>query len=158
MTPRAPLERLRPIALLPAELTGGIDEAACQDRAQPRPQLEIGLATKLVESLMGLQERLLDDVGGVELPAQPGIELQLSQQPQILAVVLQRTRVTRGAFVHRAAYLRRRTSRKKLTPRSQIYVTGDAPEQQDGSLTTDHALVLVRFPRSCMSDSTMSGI
>ena len=61
--------------------------------AQPRAELKIGLATKLVESLMGPQKRLLDDVGGVELPAEPGIKLHPSQQPQVLAVVLQRAEV-----------------------------------------------------------------
>jgi hypothetical protein len=50
-----------------------------QDRAQPCPHLLVGPAAELVESLMGLQEGLLDDVRGVQLRPQPGIELQPRQ-------------------------------------------------------------------------------
>ena len=45
---------------------------------------------------MSLQQRLLDDVGGVDRPANRAVELQSGQQAQVLAVVLQGAAAAQG--------------------------------------------------------------
>jgi hypothetical protein len=52
----------------------------------------VELAPEAPEILVRLQERLLHDVRGIERPAQSMIEVQPSQQPHILAVLVQRPR------------------------------------------------------------------
>ncbi len=41
--------------------------------------------------LVGPQQRQLDHVGRVEFPAEPRVQLQAGEQPQVLAVLLQGT-------------------------------------------------------------------
>ena len=72
---------------------------------------------------------------GSSLPAKPGIKLQPRQQPQVIAVVLQRSGGRPRALAHRAPYLHRRPSRLKLTPRSQSYGMRDPLEQREGRST-----------------------
>jgi hypothetical protein len=50
------------------------------------------LSSLLFESLMGLEKRLLDDIGGIKVGAQSDVKLQPSQQPQVIAVVLEQAR------------------------------------------------------------------
>ena len=60
-----------------------------QDPAQPGDQLRLGLALELVEVLVGLEQRFLDQVGGVRLAPQRGVDAGAGQQPQVVAIRLQ---------------------------------------------------------------------
>ena len=57
-------DRARAGRLEPADQVGQVPR---QDPAQPGDQLRLSLALKLLEVLVGLQERFLDQVGGVRL-------------------------------------------------------------------------------------------
>jgi len=106
---------MSPITLLAPVRADGISEVARQDRAEPGTQLLVGLTTKLLDSLMGLQERLLNDVRRIELQPQPRIELQPRQEAKVFAVVLEWSGGVPGTLSHGAPYLQRRFSREKLT-------------------------------------------
>jgi hypothetical protein len=110
---RRRLERPGAIALLAAELADGVDQGAGQDGAEPGPHLLVAVASELVESLMGPQQRLLDDVRRIQLRLQPGIELQSRQQPQVLPVVLQREGGVTDAASHAALPTHRGARRAK---------------------------------------------
>ena len=58
-------------------------EAAAEDLPQPGHALGVSRAPETGASLVGLEERLLHDVGSVEFAAQARVELQPSQQHQI---------------------------------------------------------------------------
>jgi hypothetical protein len=70
-------------------LAGSVDERVGQDAAQPGRLLTIPAAAELVPPLVRLDESLLHHVGRVELAAQPRIELEASQQVQVIPVGLQ---------------------------------------------------------------------
>jgi hypothetical protein len=64
----------------PVQVAAGVGQVAGQDLAQPGGQLGLGLAPELRQGLVGLQQRLLDQVGGVQLGPQPRVQLQPGQQ------------------------------------------------------------------------------
>ncbi len=78
----------RPAAgrLEPADQVGQVPR---QDLPQPGDQLRLGLALELVEVLMGFEQRFLDQVGGVRLAPQRGVDAGAGQQPQVVAIRLQ---------------------------------------------------------------------
>jgi hypothetical protein len=52
---------------------------------------------------VGQQDRLLDDVGGVELGAQAGPDLEPDEQPEVIAVVLNPADRVASRRSHRSA-------------------------------------------------------
>lgn len=59
-----------------------------QNLPQPSEQFRFGGPTKLLPTPMSFEDRLLHDIGLIELAAQPRIQLQPRQQPQIVAVLV----------------------------------------------------------------------
>ncbi len=74
----------------PAVFSGGLGELLGQDRPQPGLELGLGLAPEACQVFVGFPERLLHDVGRVQEPSQPIIDLQPSQQSQVIAILLER--------------------------------------------------------------------
>ena len=69
--------------LEPADQVGQVPR---QDPAQPGDQLGLGFALELVEVLVGLQERLLDQVGGICLALERGVDAGAGQESQVVAI------------------------------------------------------------------------
>jgi hypothetical protein len=67
-----------------------VEHLAGQDRPQPGRTLGVGLASKLILTFVSFQERLLGDVAGVDHDLKLGIKLKPGQQPEIIAIALQR--------------------------------------------------------------------
>src|SRR5262249_46358920 len=72
--------------------------------------LPFRLAAKLAEMAMRLQERVLDDVGGVDLTLKPPADLQARQQGQVTAIPIEqfaaRRRVARSGPAQQPVRLR----------------------------------------------------
>ncbi|MCI0462358.1 MAG: hypothetical protein L0Z62_35855 [Gemmataceae bacterium] len=64
-------------------------------------ELGLALSPELAGVGMGLEQGLLDDVGGIELALELPVQLQPSQQMEIVAVALQRPAGGVGGVVHR---------------------------------------------------------
>jgi hypothetical protein len=64
-------------------------EVARQNVSQPGGQLCASGAAKIPQCLMRLQQRLLDQVGCVELSLQAAIKLHPGQESQVLTILLQ---------------------------------------------------------------------
>ena len=60
-----------------------------QDRAEPGLELDIASAAELAKLLVRDQERFLGHIRRVNLTAQLRIDLEPSQEPQIIRVLLQ---------------------------------------------------------------------
>ena len=86
------LQRERPLGPSAAPAAEGVGDLAGEDRPEPGEVLGLGRAAELVSPLVGLQERLLDDVGGVDLRAEPRAELEPGEQPELFAQALRRRR------------------------------------------------------------------
>jgi hypothetical protein len=69
-----------------------VGEDPGQDATEPGGQLALGPAPELRPGPDGLEHRLLDHVGGVELAAQFPVEVQLSQHLEVLAERFQDSR------------------------------------------------------------------
>ena len=91
------------VARLGLEPPGRRRQGVRQDGAEPGQPLAFGPAPELVPPLVGLQDRLLDDVGGVELRAQAGAHLEPDEQQEVIAVVLDRADVVASVWSHRSA-------------------------------------------------------
>ena len=89
-----PLQRSFPagIARLGVEPANRGRQGIGQDRAEPGQPLAFGPAPELAPSLVGVEDRLLDDVGGVQLRAEAGAQLEPDEQQEVVAVVLDRPR------------------------------------------------------------------
>jgi hypothetical protein len=62
----------------------GISQDAGQDRPQPNRALSITFTPELVADLVRPQERLLNQVRGIELALQLGGKLESSQEHQVV--------------------------------------------------------------------------
>ena len=111
-TPAAPMTaRGQPPETAPGRPAGGracadIGQVPGQDRAQPGGELRLRSAPKLPPVLVGLQERLLDQVRRVELGPQPRVELDPRQEQEIVAVAFQGTTLVPTLAGHRCPLLR----------------------------------------------------
>ena len=74
-----------------------------QDGAEPGQPLAFGPAPELVPPLVGVEDRLLDDVGGVQLRAEPRAQLEPGEQQEVVAVVLDRPDVVASSRSHGSA-------------------------------------------------------
>jgi hypothetical protein len=77
---------------LAAELPRRVDERVGQDAAQPAGLLGRRVAAELLAVLVRLDQRLLHDVGRIDLAGQARVELEPRQQVQVVAVVLDGSR------------------------------------------------------------------
>jgi hypothetical protein len=73
----------------PREVADGVGEVVREDPPQPGRALLRRVFLPAVHRLVRLQERLLDHVGRIELGAQPRVQVQAGQEPQVIAVRLQ---------------------------------------------------------------------
>jgi hypothetical protein len=71
------------VPLVPAEVTHGVDQVPRQDLPQPGRPFAVVVPAKLVTCLVRLEQRLLDDVRGIELAPQPRVQVQPRQQVQV---------------------------------------------------------------------------
>jgi hypothetical protein len=78
------------LGVLTAELANGVGQHVGQDGPQPGDELAFALPAKLVTLLVGLEQRLLDQVRRIELPLKTRVQLRPGQEAQVLAVLLQR--------------------------------------------------------------------
>ena len=67
----------------------GVGQRACEDPAEPGGQLGGRRDQELPDGLARLQQRELDDVGRIELPAQGRTELEACQDSQVIPVLFQ---------------------------------------------------------------------
>lgn len=72
-----------------AAMAHRLQHAGGQNLSQPGKELTFGRPAKLRDVSLDLQEHILHDVRCIELLPQPPVDLQLGQQPQVLAVELQ---------------------------------------------------------------------
>jgi hypothetical protein len=68
---------------------GLVGQGADEDLPQPGGQLGLGRAEELAELPGGLEERLLDEVGGIEPDPQRLADQRAGDQPQVVAIELQ---------------------------------------------------------------------
>src|SRR5262249_4640207 len=121
----------RPDRLL-AQLAAGIAHLVGEDRPQPGGPLGVGCAPELVAVLMGLQERLLDQVRGVELAPQARTDLHAGQQVQVLAKLLQWPPRLPGWLGHFPNPPRsRRRNTEKRAPTSRVFLIAATPVDTD---------------------------
>jgi hypothetical protein len=73
-----------------AQRPPGVGHIVNQHLPQPGGQLLLAPAAELVVLAAGFQQRLLHDVGGVELGLQPSVHLHAGQQHQVVSEPLQR--------------------------------------------------------------------
>lgn len=73
------------------ELADRVGERVGKDRSQPGDLFRIGRAAELVTVLMGLQQRLLDEVRRIELGLNLVYELLASQEQQVGSIGFHRT-------------------------------------------------------------------
>ena len=71
-----------------------------QDLSQPGGQLGLAVPAEAFQALIGLQQCLLHHVGGVELPVQTRVQVELSQQAQVGPKPFQRLTGNTGFAVH----------------------------------------------------------
>ena len=95
---------------------GHVDEAVGEDAPQPCGLFGGRAAAKLLAVLVGLDERLLHDVGRIEFAAQPRVELEAGQQMQVIPVVFQLWDRGSGLVRHNS-YLGLRRMGPMLRPR-----------------------------------------
>jgi hypothetical protein len=109
-----PLQRAFECHIPPAAAMGAhrVGQRTGQDLPQPGGQLSRTLASKLVEGLMRLEQRLLHQVGRVKLAPQGLAELHSRQDAQVVQVAFQFACVMiRPVIAHRASALRTETAR-----------------------------------------------
>jgi hypothetical protein len=73
---------------------------------------------------MGLQERLLDDIGGVQCPTQSRIEVQTRQEPQVVVVLFQRARQPLVGVGHKVPYLQENAPGEKTHAIDEVFPRG----------------------------------
>ena len=71
-----------------------------QDGAEPGLPFAFGRTPELGPPLMSVKDRLLDDIGGVYLGAEPGAHLEPNEQQEIVAVILDRPDVVASITSH----------------------------------------------------------
>jgi hypothetical protein len=91
------------VTRLGVESSGRGRQRVRQDGAEPREPLAFGPTPELVPPLVGLEDRLLDDVRGVELRAEAAAQLEPDEQQEVIAVVLDRAEVVASGRSHRPA-------------------------------------------------------
>ena len=79
-----------------AEVAGGVRQDARQDLSEPAGEFGIVRSPELLLGLVGLQERLLDEVGGVELGLEPPVPGDPGQQLQVRAELFELGRIEPG--------------------------------------------------------------
>jgi hypothetical protein len=77
------------LACLRVEASDGAGQGIRQDGAEPGEPLGLGLPAELGSALVGLEERLLDDVGGVQLGLEAGSHLEAGEQAEVIPIALQ---------------------------------------------------------------------
>src|SRR5262249_28531876 len=111
--------------LATAELAQRVGQVPHQDFPQPAEELRVGLSAELAQGLMRLQQRLLHHVRRVESFPQPRIQLQRSQQVQILTMLIQRPRAGAGFPSHeQVAYDKRRHETGKPGAATSFFRSG----------------------------------
>ena len=100
----------------PRVLAGDLGEFLRQDGPQPALDLATSFTAEASQVLMGLQECLLRDIRRVQLPTQPRIQVQRSQNPQVVAVLLQRARQPLVGVGHNAPISKNAPARKTHAP------------------------------------------
>jgi hypothetical protein len=78
------------VALVPAEVAHGVGQVAREDLPQPRRTFAVTASAKLIAGLVRLQKRLLHDVRGIQFALEARVQVQLGQQQQVGAKLLQR--------------------------------------------------------------------
>jgi hypothetical protein len=71
-------------------IADGPGDLMAQDGFQPGEPFRFSLAEKLAKALVGLQERLLNDVGGVYPNGHAALKLPIGQPAEIRTVGLQK--------------------------------------------------------------------
>src|SRR6516162_10713742 len=66
-----------------------VPQVVGKDLPQPTYQFFLRVSPELSEISVRLQERLLHQVGSIHLPLQPSVEVQSSEQGQVIAIQLQ---------------------------------------------------------------------
>jgi hypothetical protein len=82
-------------------------------RMEPGELLGLGRPAELVPPLVGLEQGLLDDVGGVDLRPEPRPDLDPREQPEIVAQLLRRPEPDLVVAGHDVSPGRRRSSRPR---------------------------------------------
>src|SRR5262249_36967319 len=88
------------VAFGPAQVADGVGHHPSQDLPQPGRLFGRALAAELLPRRVGLEQRLLHQVGWVELGLEARIELEPRQQPQVLAETLEVQSLRRGVGAH----------------------------------------------------------
>src|SRR5262249_36981284 len=84
----------------PAEAAERVRQRTGEQAAQPGQELAVAPAAELVALAVGLQQRLLDHVGGVELGPDVRPELRPRPQQEVLPEALQRQPLSTGFVLH----------------------------------------------------------
>src|SRR5262249_28817893 len=120
------------VAFASAQVARGIGQVTRENPAQPGRQLATGLPAKLRKVAMGLQQRLLHHIRGVQLRLPARIELGPGQQAQVVAELWQLF-FPAGPLVHRDSYL----ERHRLVPECARWCKISQSVQTQSSLLID---------------------
>ena len=94
-----------------------IGDLASQDRPQPGLSLTFRLGTALVPVLMGLEHRLLHQVGRVGQAPMASVQVQSRQKQQVAAILLHLGLVVVGVWSHDHSPSYPDASRRRTEPR-----------------------------------------